>query len=107
MGSALTLVLIIAMAFLVLKGFNAPGASGEARTFNALRLLAYQAAEEIARGELVTLLDEFAVPALPLHIVHRSGPQSPAKVRAFIDLLAEHLRAQAWLLQAESGSADK
>ena len=53
MGSALTLVLIVAMAFLVMKGFNTPAPAGEARTFNALRLLAYQADIEqlTIRGE--------------------------------------------------------
>jgi DNA-binding transcriptional LysR family regulator len=29
----------------------------------------------------------------PIHIVHREDRRSTTKVRAFIDLLAEHLRA--------------
>ena len=57
------------------------------------RLLSYQVAQEIADGRLVTLLDEFELPASPIHIVHRSGPYSPSKVRAFIDLMAESLRS--------------
>ena len=58
------------------------------------RLLSYQAADEIAAGELVTLLEDFEPPPSPVHIIHRSGPRSPGKVRAFIDLIAERLRGE-------------
>lgn len=57
------------------------------------RLLSYQAATELGEGRLVPVLEAFEPPAVPIHIIHRSGPRSPAKVRAFIDLLAEQLRA--------------
>lgn len=57
------------------------------------RLLSYQAATELGEGRLVPVLEAFEPPPLPIHIIHRSGPRSPAKVRAFIDLLAERLRA--------------
>jgi DNA-binding transcriptional LysR family regulator len=56
------------------------------------RLLSYQAAQEIGDGRLVTLLEDFEPPVSPVHIIHRSGPRSPGKVRAFIDLLAARLR---------------
>ena len=61
--------------------------------FGLTRLLSYQAANELAEGRLVTLLEDFEPPPLPVHIIHRSGPWSPGKVRAFIDLMAERLRA--------------
>ena len=61
--------------------------------FGISRLLSYQAAAAVAQGSLVTLLEEFEPPPLPIHIVHRSGPHSAAKVRTFIDLMAERLRA--------------
>jgi DNA-binding transcriptional LysR family regulator len=57
------------------------------------RLLSYQVAAEVAAGQLEILLAEFERPALPVHIVHREGRYSSAKVRAFIDLLAERLRS--------------
>lgn len=57
------------------------------------RLLSYQAATELGEGRLVPVLEAFEPPPLPIHIIHRSGPRSPAKVRAFIDLLAQRLRA--------------
>jgi DNA-binding transcriptional LysR family regulator len=61
--------------------------------FGITRLLSYQAADAIAAGELVPILEPFAAPDVPVHIIHRSGPQSPGKVRSFIDLMAERLRA--------------
>jgi len=61
--------------------------------FGLTRLLSYQAADELAAGTLVTVLDNFESPPLPVHIIHRSGSRPPGKVRAFIDELAERLRA--------------
>ena len=58
------------------------------------RLLSYQAADEIAAGRLVTLLEAFEPPASPVHIIHRSGPRSPGKIRVFIDLIAERIRTE-------------
>jgi DNA-binding transcriptional LysR family regulator len=57
------------------------------------RLLSYQLARQIAAGELETILSDFELPSLPVHVVHREGRQSSAKVRAFVDLLVERLRA--------------
>jgi DNA-binding transcriptional LysR family regulator len=65
--------------------------------FGITRCLSYQVAQELAARRLVCLLEEFEPLASPIHIVHRSGPHgagahSPAKVRAFIDLMAQRLR---------------
>lgn len=57
------------------------------------RLLSYQVAEEVAAGRLEIVLKDFEPPANPIHIVHREGRYSSAKVRVFIDLLAARLRA--------------
>ena len=65
--------------------------------FGITRLLSYQAATALADGRLVTLLEAFEPPALPVHVIHRSGPTSASKVRAFIDLIAARLRADTTL----------
>lgn len=44
---------------------------------------------ELKRGELVTVLDEFAVPSYDIQAVYPQQRHLPAKVRRFI----EHLRA--------------
>lgn len=56
------------------------------------RVLSYQVADELSCGSLQVLLSEWEPPALPIHVVHRDDRNPPAKVRAFIDLLAEKLR---------------
>ena len=53
------------------------------------RVLAYQAAEAIKAGQLKAVLAKFEVPALPIHIVYPTSRLLSAKVRAFIDLVAE------------------
>lgn len=55
--------------------------------------LSYQIADELARGRLRVLLAEFAPPALPIQLIHREGRRGAARVRAFIDLAVERLRA--------------
>ena len=72
---------------------NDAAISAAVEGFGIARLLSYQIADEIDSGKLVTLLEYFEAPQQPVHIVHRSGPRSPAKVRAFIDLMSERLRA--------------
>jgi DNA-binding transcriptional LysR family regulator len=65
-----------------------------ARTgFGITRLLSYQVAPQLAAGSLKIILSEFEPPPLPIHILHREGRHSSTRVRAFIDLLAAHLRA--------------
>ncbi|MGB9988337.1 LysR family transcriptional regulator [Massilia sp. SM-13] len=56
------------------------------------RLLSYQAAPWIASGDLLPVLQEFELPPVPVNIVHRDGRHGSARVRTFIDLLAERLR---------------
>lgn len=53
------------------------------------RVLAYQAADAIRRGTLEVVLQEFEEPALPIHVVYPTSRLLSAKVRAFVDLVAE------------------
>lgn len=57
------------------------------------RLLSYQVADDLDSGCLKTVLDDYEPPALPVHIVHREGRLSSPKTRAFIDLMADMLKA--------------
>lgn len=58
------------------------------------RLLSYQVAPLLGSGKLKVVLSEFESPPMPIHIVHREGRHPSAKMRAFIDLMAERLRAE-------------
>jgi DNA-binding transcriptional LysR family regulator len=53
------------------------------------RVLAYQAAEAIAKAKLNVVLADFEQPPLPIHIVYPTSRLLSAKVRTFIDLVAE------------------
>ena len=48
------------------------------------RVLSYQAMDAIASGSLVTLLDGFAPPAVPVHLVYQANRRASVNVRAFI-----------------------
>jgi DNA-binding transcriptional LysR family regulator len=65
--------------------------------FGITRVLSYQAAQALAAGDLDIILRDYESAPLPIHIVHREGQHSTGKVRAFIDLMAERLRADAML----------
>lgn len=55
------------------------------------RLLSYQIAEALSDGVVVPLLQDFAPPPLPIHIVHAEGRAASAKIRAAVDLLAARI----------------
>lgn len=57
------------------------------------RPLSYQIGRDVRDGRLMTVLQDFEQPPLPIHIVHPDGHRAPAKVRAFIDYAVERLRA--------------
>lgn len=61
--------------------------------FGLTRLLSYQVANELGAGKLKTVLSEYEEAPLPVHVVHREGRHGSAKVRSFVDLAVEKLRA--------------
>lgn len=61
------------------------------------RLPLYQIARAVREGRLHLVLEPFERPALPIHLVHRQGPHAVHRVRAFIDMAVQALRADAAL----------
>jgi DNA-binding transcriptional LysR family regulator len=50
-------------------------------------VLSYQAAEHVATGELVAVLEEHAPPALPVHLLYPANRASLPTVRLFLDAM--------------------
>jgi DNA-binding transcriptional LysR family regulator len=75
--------------------FNSFGAVLEAtrRGWGLARPLSYQIGQALIDGELETVLEVFEEDPLPVHVVHPEGRRASAKVRAFVDLAVERLRA--------------
>lgn len=61
------------------------------------RLISYQIAPQLSNGTLKIILSEFEPKPVPVHIVHSEGRYSSAKIRTFVDLMAERLRADSSL----------
>jgi DNA-binding transcriptional LysR family regulator len=57
------------------------------------RLLSYQVAALVAAGQLQVVLEDFEAAPLPVHVVHHEGRRATQKVRAFVDLAVQSLRA--------------
>ena len=57
------------------------------------RPLSYQIGQALMEGGLQTILPEFEEDPLPVHVVHPEGRRASAKVRAFVDLAVDRLRA--------------
>jgi len=64
-----------------------------ARGLGITRLLSYQVAAYFEAEKLTPILEEYEPPPRPVHIVHREGRHASGKVRAFVDLMVERLRA--------------
>jgi DNA-binding transcriptional LysR family regulator len=62
--------------------------------FGLTRLLSYQVAPLLESGALVTVLSDYDPAVVPIHIVHREGRYASAKLRTFVDLMVERLRAE-------------
>jgi DNA-binding transcriptional LysR family regulator len=54
--------------------------------------LSYMVAGRIRDGQLVTVLDGFAPPEVPVHVVHPQSRMVAPKVRAFVDFATPRLR---------------
>lgn len=61
------------------------------------RVLSYQVAGHVANGGLEVVLQEFEPPALPIQVVYQKSNRVPAKVRTFVDFLADRLGQDAAL----------
>ncbi len=61
--------------------------------FGLTRLLSYQVEEHIRAGRLQEVLSHLEPLPLPVHVVHHEGRHAAQRVRAFIDLAVERLRA--------------
>jgi DNA-binding transcriptional LysR family regulator len=48
-------------------------------------VLSYQAIEAIASGRVVSVLDDFAPPPIPVHLVYQANRRASRNARAFID----------------------
>lgn len=68
------------------------------------QLLSYQVADQIRKGRLVRILRPFEQDPIPVTILHAEGRRAQAKVRAFVDLVAERLR-RTNVVSEESGRA--
>jgi DNA-binding transcriptional LysR family regulator len=64
------------------------------------RVLSYQVAEDVANKRLKLVLREYELAPVPVHIVRLEGREASARVRAFADFAAPHLRGA--LSQLES-----
>ncbi|MGF6177962.1 DNA-binding transcriptional LysR family regulator [Ensifer sp. 4252] len=58
------------------------------------RVLSYQAAPAVARGDLLPLLEQYEQPPWPVQLVFGPNGQLPLKVRAFLDFATPRLRAR-------------
>lgn len=63
------------------------------RGYGLTRLLSYQVAPQLESGELRAVLEGYEGTKLPVHVIHREGRHASAKVRSFVDLAVETLRA--------------
>jgi DNA-binding transcriptional LysR family regulator len=72
---------------------NAAAIAAARAGWGLTRVLAYQIAPALVAGELQIALSAYEEPPLPIHVIHPQGGHAPAKVRAFIDLAVDRLRA--------------
>jgi len=61
------------------------------------RVLHYQIGPALMAGDLQIVLSEFEKPPIPIHILHPTGRNAPAKVRTFVNLATARLRENLFL----------
>jgi DNA-binding transcriptional LysR family regulator len=64
-----------------------------ARGRSISRLRSSQIAPQLSARKVVPVFEEFEPPPQPIHIIHQEGRLASAKVRTFVDLIVERLRA--------------
>lgn len=57
------------------------------------RVLSYMIEPDVRAGRLAIVLPGYEPPPVPIHVVHAEGRRAAARVRAFVDLAVERLRA--------------
>ncbi|MGY4495393.1 LysR family transcriptional regulator [Pseudomonas sp. TE3610] len=67
------------------------------------RVLSYQAAQWVEKGELEVVLEAFQTPAFPVNILYQADRQVLAKVRTFVDHCASRFLADTALQAAALG----
>lgn len=67
------------------------------------RVLSYQVAQAVAKGELEIVLAAYETLPLPVHILYQSGRQVSAKVRTFVDHCQQRLLNDPTLRHVEVG----
>ena len=72
---------------------NQAAISAATEGWGLTRLLSYQVGPALLAGKLQTVLTEYEEAPLPIHVVHPEGRRAPAKVRSFVDLAVDRLRA--------------
>lgn len=65
----------------------------------ATRVLHYQCADAMRDGVLRTILEDFELEPLPVHLIHANRGVLPSKMRIFLDFAAARLRARLNSLQ--------
>jgi len=60
--------------------------------FGITRVVGYQAADDIASGRLVRLLQDYEGEELPIHLLYPGGRYPPPKLRAFLDFAVPRVR---------------
>ena len=74
---------------------NEAAIEGALAGFGLTRVLSYQVIEHVRARRLKLVLEEFEPPPWPVHVMYREGRRAASKVRAFVDLAVERLRANA------------
>lgn len=78
----------------LVANMNEVAVAAALRGHGIARKLVYQVADEIRAGRLKIVLAEYEPAPTPVHVVTLAGRKAPAKVRAFVDLAVERLRAE-------------
>ncbi|WP_252272145.1 LysR family transcriptional regulator [Pseudomonas subflava] len=56
------------------------------------RVLSYQVAELVAKGELEIVLEDYETAALPVHVLYQGSKRISAKVRTFVDFCTQRFQ---------------
>ena len=86
----------VAASFRSRLSVNAIDAAIEAALSGAglVRAVSYQVADDVRSGKLTVVLDAFAPPPRPVHLVYDKQNRLPLKLRAFVDFAVPELRGR-------------